>query len=148
MDNRLRFASVLTVFLLAGCGKKEAAVPPAVVSGAPTTEFAAAPEKANQPWQKQETAFAPDEVTRNPFLSEEEESEFRDAGRAVAIDYLGLSAILYSSADRSKAILQGRILQKGDSIGDKEIIEIRPEAVILKDAAAEYIVRLKDLGGR
>lgn len=144
MDKRLWLVAVLAVFLLAGCGKKKAEVP-TEETAAPTTESSVDPEKATQPLAGQEAALAPDELTRNPFLSAEEESEFRDAGKAVPLDTLLLSAILYSSAAKSKAILQGRILQKGDSIGDKEIIEIRPEAVILKDAITEYIVRLKNL---
>lgn len=144
MDKRLWLVAVLAVFLLAGCGKKEAETPIDEM-GSPAAESSAVPEKISQSLPAQDAALAPDELTRNPFLSAEEESEFRDAGKAVPLDTLLLSAILYSSANRSKAILQGRILQKGDSIGDKEIIEIRPEAVILKDAVTEYIIRLKNL---
>ena len=144
MDKKLWLIVALAVFLLAGCGKKEAEVP-TDETAAPTTESAAEPRKTTQPLAGQETALAPDELTRNPFLSAEEESEFRDAGKAIPLDTLLLSAILYSSAAKSKVVLQGRILEKGDSIGDKKIIEIRPEAVILKDAATEYIVRLKNL---
>ncbi|TAN62297.1 hypothetical protein EPN16_01850 [bacterium] len=144
MDKRLLLISALVVFLFAGCGKQE---PPAPVDEAdtPAAESSAGPEKTTRALAGQEADPASDELTRNPFLSAEEESEFRDAGKAIPLDTLTLSAILYSSADKSKAILQGRILQKGDSIGDKKIIEIRPEAVILKDAATEYIIRLKSL---
>jgi predicted small lipoprotein YifL len=140
----LRLVTVLVVFLLAGCGKKEPEAP-VDDTATPAAESAVDPEKINQPVPPQEATLSPDELTRNPFLSAEEESEFRDAGKAVPLETLALSAILYSSADKSKAILQGRILEKGDTIGDKEIVEIRPEAVILKDAATEYIVRLRNL---
>lgn len=137
-------AAYLAAALLAGCVKKEPAAPIDEMS-APAGESGAGQGKESQTPPPAEAALSPDALTRNPFLSAEEEIEFRGAGKAVPIDYLKLSAILYSSADKSKAILQGRILEKGDSIDDKEIIEIRPEAVILKDAATEYIVRLRNL---
>lgn len=144
MDKRLWRVPALALFLLAGCANKEESAP-INEAGASSAESDAAQGEENQPLSQKEAAIVPDELTRNPFLSAQEENEFRDAGKAIPLDTLLLSAILYSSAAKSKAILQGRILEKGDSIGDKEIIEIRPEAVILKDAATEYIVRLGNL---
>lgn len=144
MDKRLWCGPVLALFLLAGCANKKEPSP-INETGAPSSESDAAQGEENQPVPRKEAALAPAEITRNPFLSAEEENEFRDAGKAIPLDTLLLSAILYSPAAKSKIILQGRILEKGDSIGDKKIIEIRPEAVILKDAATEYIVRLRNL---
>lgn len=87
------------------------------------------------------------EPTRNPFLTEEEENELVDTGNLIPADYLILSAVIYSSLNKSKAIVNGQILKMGDYIDDKEIVEIQPEAVILKDARAQYIIRLKNIPG-
>ncbi len=133
------------MFLLAGCARKEETV---LINddGAQTAESAIAlnEERASSPALNGSIKTA-DELLRNPFLSREEEKEFADAGKAVPIDYLNLSAILYSATAQSKAIINGRILQIGAAIDGKEVTDIRPEAVILKDAASEYIVRLKDV---
>lgn len=144
MSKLLWCVAGLAIFLLVSCVKNEEA---ALINetGAPVAESNAAPSQENQPSPNQEAAMASDELLRNPFLSEEEEKEFQDAGKAVPVDYLMLSAILYSATAKSKAIINGRILEIGDSIDNKEIITIRPEAVILKDTTTEYIVRLRNL---
>jgi hypothetical protein len=93
----------------------------------------------------------PAELEQNPFLTDEEEREFADLGEAALdaapIDYLALSAILYSPSNKSRAVINGRILEIGSQIDNKEIIEINAEAVILKDAQAEYIIKLKKISG-
>ena len=82
----------------------------------------------------------------NPFLSEEEEKTF---GKSILIDYLLLSAILYSSfSSNSRAIINGQILKIGNYIDNKEVVKIEPEEVILKDDQNEYCVRLKKVVGQ
>lgn len=118
------------IVLFFGCAKKEAAA-------------------ETQSMLLEQTAPIPENPVRNPFLTQEEEQEkeLAGAGNRISLDYPILSAILYSSFQISKAIINGEILKIGDYIDNKEIIEIQPEAVILKDAQAQYIIRLKNIPG-
>ena len=84
-------------------------------------------------------------IAHNPFLTEEEEKEFTDLGKAVTIDYLIPSAILYSSANKNKVIINGQILKIGNTIDNKEIIKIEAEEVILKDSLNEYSIKLREV---
>jgi hypothetical protein len=134
------------IFFFAGCSRKEET---ALINegAAPITESALALNKEQTPSLASAAVKTADELGHNPFLSREEEREFADVGKAVPIEYLTLSAIFYSTTGQSKAIINGRILQIGSTIDGKEITQIRPKAVILKDVTAEYILRLKNIAG-
>lgn len=138
---------ILSIILDYGCAQKTPELPPGVMNSvtgqANELKETVAAEITKTP---AEPILMPETPPRNPFLTEEEEQRSADLDKSIALDYLKLSAILYnSSSEKSKAIINGRILKKGDTIDNKEIIDIRPEAVILKDAATEYIVRLRNL---
>lgn len=136
------------IVLSFGCAKKEAATPAASGAEIVSTEQkeTAAAEIQDKPIEK--IIQAAKQPLRNPFLTEEEEREAVDLGNAISIDYLALSAIIYSTFNKSKAIINGQVLKIGDYVDNKEIIKIQPEAVILKNAQAQYIVKLKTGSGR
>lgn len=129
----------LFLFFGFGCGRQEVKI---IGQSSVTTEET---EKLSPRETTQEAVSYLREVTSNPFLTqEEEERAFAEKGKRIPIDYFVLSAILYSSS-ASKAIINGQILEKGNTIDNKEIIDILPDAVILKDSQSEYVVRLKIL---
>jgi hypothetical protein len=85
-------------------------------------------------------------ITRtNPFLTAQEEQYYKEDYLGARLDYLLLSAILYFPGD-SKAIINGQIVTVSDSIDNKEIVKILPDAVILQDSKGEYLVSLKKAG--
>lgn len=138
-----RIVLILGLFVFFGCERKEEV---RMIKEA-EIPYEQPKEIPQQEEQKQEVIPTITQTRANPFLTEEEEKTFQVLGKAVPIDYLVLSAILYSPS-ASKAIINGQILGIGSSIDNKEIIEIQPEAVILKDAQSEYIVRLKKVKGK
>lgn len=140
MNKIFAFILGLTLLLFFGFGCERQEVEIIGQSTVPAGET----EKLLPKEPAQELMLSSVEVKSNPFLTEEEERAFAEQGKRIPIDYFVLSAILYSSS-ASKAIINGRILEIGDYIDNKEIIEIQPEAVILKDSQSEYIVRLKRL---
>ncbi|MDD4907783.1 MAG: general secretion pathway protein GspB [Candidatus Omnitrophica bacterium] len=81
----------------------------------------------------------------NPFLTKEEEENYKETQGRILIENMTLSAVMYSPPS-SKVIIDGAILKEGDNIGQKKIIEIQPKAVILKDdsSKSEYILKTKD----
>lgn len=79
----------------------------------------------------------------NPFLTKEEELEFAEQGTAIPLEYLHVSAIFYSNDEnKSRAIVNGKVLAKGDSIDNKEVARVNPEDVLLQDAQGQYVVRM------
>lgn len=128
--------SFLSFFL--GCEKNEVRV----IQQEQDTQIAGKKESASDQEFRQPVYSAVAGAKSNPFLKEEEEQAFSETGNRQPIDYLELSAVLYSSS-KSKAVINGKILEQGNIIEDKEIIEIRPEEVILKDYEGEYILSLK-----
>lgn len=132
-----RIVLILGLFVFFGCERKEE-VRMIKEAEIPYEQ----PKEIPQQEQIHQVVPAMTQTRANPFLTEEEEKTFQVLGKVVPIDYLVLSAILYSPSG-SKAIINGQILEIGSSIDNKEVIEIQPEAVILKDAQSEYIVRLK-----
>ena len=88
-------------------------------------------------------------VRLNPFLSFEEERNFLAPKRLalIVLDYLNLSATFCSpEKTNSKAIINGMICRMCDVVearDGKKIVEIHPQAVILRDMRdVEYIVTL------
>jgi hypothetical protein len=132
------------IVLSFGCAKKESATPAASGVEAVSTQLKEAAAAETQKKLLEQTAPGQEKPMRNPFLTQEEEQEKElvGSGNRISLDYLILSAILYSSFHTSKAIIDGEILRIGDYVDNKEIVEIQPEAVILKDAQTQYIVKL------
>ena len=77
----------------------------------------------------------------NPFLTPEEREYFRYKGRPV-IEDLQLSAIFYSPL-RRRVIIDSQILEEGDRINNKRIVQILEEGVVLRDEEDEYILKLR-----
>ena len=134
-----RFVFIFLIFsLIMGCAKKEAKN---IESG----EIMESTEERISPSEKKLLSLPNVPLVGaklNPFLTKEEEQLYSEAGNRIPLDYLSLSAILYSPPF-SKAIINGRILKVGNYIDNKEIMNILPEAVILKGADVEYIAKLK-----
>lgn len=87
------------------------------------------------------------EERTNPFLTLEEEKAVQSQPDAIPINYLMLTAIFYSPLN-SRAIVDGAILKKGDFIDNKEIINISPEEIILKDNNSRYVLKMRNIFNR
>ncbi len=131
--------------------KKEAALEPQVnkiPGGIPADNRQQVKQLASAQQQKQPVLSAQQEVkekpqeTINPFLTEEERASLKITGKAIPIDNLSVTAIIYAP---SKAIINGKILKVGDTIDNKEVVDIKPEEVFLKDAQNEYVLKIKDI---
>lgn len=144
------FFFILLLFLFVGCSKQEETGTENLQgSQEPAQEAQIAPEQEEAMAQQEESKEPAEDMDRarvNPFLTQEEETALKETGAAIPISYLNLSAVLYSPQS-SRAIINGQILGLGDSIDNKKVIRIEPEAVVLKDAQGEYIVRLKRIVG-
>lgn len=145
------FLFILCLFLFIGCGRHEAAAQDSPETQGSTEEVEAKPlteEIKNSPEQekKEEPVQEATSERPNPFLTQEEEGVLKETGAVIPLDYLVLSAVLYSP-NASRAIISGKILSVGDSIDNKRVIRIEAESVVLKDAQGEYIVRLKGVAG-
>ncbi|MBU4305086.1 MAG: general secretion pathway protein GspB [Candidatus Omnitrophica bacterium] len=79
---------------------------------------------------------------RNPFLSLAETVRFLQ-GDEETWEGVSLSAVFYSG-DNSYAVINGRIVKINDVIDGKKVVEIRPDAVVLKDIEKRYIVYLSE----
>ncbi len=82
-------------------------------------------------------------LRKNPFLRWEEEKGLVQKKMRKVIDYLDLTAI-FCSPLRSFAVINGYVVEKGDVIAEKEVIEINPKSVILEDEKGEYILPLRE----
>lgn len=79
---------------------------------------------------------------RNPFLTAQEEAFFSIEKREI-IEYLTVNAVFFSPG-HSYAVIDGSMLKEKDTIDNKEIIEINPAGVILKDSRDnEFVVNVK-----
>ncbi|MFZ5802672.1 MAG: hypothetical protein ACOY3K_06155 [Candidatus Omnitrophota bacterium] len=128
-------------------GGKKKAPPPAVPAAAVPAPAAAAPPAAPQavsaPAAAQDTAKTVPAVPGVPasgnewgadaFLFGEEDEE--DAG-ADDTGRLELQGIVFSS-ENPYAIIDGKIVKKGDAIADNKIVEISQDAVVLEDGQGE-----------
>lgn len=83
-------------------------------------------------------------IERNIFLSEEEEKYYAGEYQE-EITYLNLSAVFYSN-DVSYAVVNGRVVKKGDLLDNKEVVDIASEKVTLKDfQGKEHMVKMGKL---
>ncbi len=145
MNKRVAIVFILSVslFLCFGCAdKKGVKVMKKVIHQNEKTqansEVMAQKEAVGEPETLSES------VVSNPFLTQEEQKVFKDMAGRLSIDYLNLSAIFYSIAN-SRAIIDGRIFKNGDIVDKKEIVEIKPEEIILKDTQSVYVLKMKDV---
>lgn len=145
------FFLIVCLFLFISCSRQEETVTQDSQDGqeqpgesqGQTSQTDIAPETQKEKAKEPVQDFA---KMRNPFLTQEEENDLKQIGTTIPINYLMLQAVLYSP-NASRAIINGQIVVVGDSIDNKKVIRIEPEAVILKDAQSEYIVRLKGVAG-
>ena len=131
--------------MLAGCSRQEESQQPKV----PAEEIQAQAQQLKSVMEQKKIEVAVQDTNKkraNPFLTQEEENAAKETGAKNPIDYHVLYGVLYSP-NASRKIINGQILGVGDSIDNKTVIKIEPEAVILKDAQGEYIVRLKRITG-
>ena len=99
--------------------------------------------------ESSEEAATPPTPMRDPFLTTEEAQALTAGAPRERLDSLRVTAILYAPP-RSRAIVEGRVLAEGDVIQRKQVEQIQPEAVVLKDLTAgwkEYLVELKPVSG-
>lgn len=141
------FFLILCLFLFFGCAKQGQEDTQNLQETQAQTEEVVT-EEAKTPVEQEKSKEASGDMTkmRNPFLTQEEEGVTKETGSFIPINYLSLSAVIYSPRE-SRAIINGQILKVGDNIDNKQVVKIEPEAVILKDAQGEYIVRLKKVAG-
>jgi hypothetical protein len=81
------------------------------------------------------------EKISDPFLTDEESRFFATQDKNVTWTDPNISAIFYSSRS-STVVVGGRVLGVNDFIDDRQIIAIRPEAVVLKDKKGTYVVKM------
>jgi hypothetical protein len=85
-----------------------------------------------------------EKVSDDPFLNSSEEEEYEKEEREILTSHT-VSAIL-STKDNPSAVVDGRVVKKGDFIEDMEVIQIKTEEVILKDFwGAEYAIRMEKI---
>jgi hypothetical protein len=77
----------------------------------------------------------------DPFLTDEEARFFALQDKNITWTDPNISAIFYSSRS-STVVVQGRVLGVNDFIDGRQIIAIRPEAVVLKDKKGTYVVKM------
>ena len=99
-------------------------------------------ERVNMKRKKEREKFTIS-LRKNPFLRWEEEKKLAQKKMREIINYLNLTAIFYSPS-KSFAVIDGYVVEEGDTIAGKKVIEINPKAVILKDEKGEYILPLKE----
>lgn len=133
-------ALIIGLFLISGCARK-ASVAPKESQKPPLLQ---SEEKTGR--EIVTLAEKNDERIRNPFLSEDSENKeilfTNSRENTTLIHSLNLSAVFYSPEHTNRAIINGEILKKGDSLGNKKIVDIQPEAVILEDGVSQYTVKL------
>ncbi|MDD5669745.1 MAG: hypothetical protein PHE58_06955 [Candidatus Omnitrophica bacterium] len=150
-----------TIFLLcvlsAGCGEQNPSVITSQKLEFPAEEKVPSPQEraqlnlmqqkpASQPEVKNEQKTEAEEPAGriNPFLSLDEEEYFSSTQGRLMLNNAEVTAIFYSPPD-SKAIINGYVVKKNDMFEGKEVLEINPEDVVLKDAQGEYIVRMRNI---
>lgn len=77
----------------------------------------------------------------DPFLTDDEERFLATQDKNITWTDPNISAIFYSSQS-STVVVQGRVLRVNDFIDGRQIIAIRPEAVVLKDKKGTYVVKM------
>lgn len=158
MNNRSVFLSIFFLCALStGCGEQSSPVVTSQKLEFPAEEKFLSPQEreklnsvqqktASQPEIKNEQKTEQEEPPGrlNPFLSLDEEQYFSSTQGRLMLNDAEVTAIFYSPPE-SKAIINGYVVKKNDMFEGKEVLEINPEDVVLKDAQGEYIVRMKKI---
>lgn len=83
---------------------------------------------------------------RNPFLTPQEEAPLPPPERVVegpsGLAPIQVRAILVSEGKRI-AMIDGRVVAEGDLIGEEEVLEIRPRAVVLRKGTQTRTVEMQ-----
>ncbi|MBU1112888.1 MAG: hypothetical protein KKH93_03295 [Candidatus Omnitrophica bacterium] len=80
----------------------------------------------------------------NPFLDYKTEQRYEDKDRRMVKD-MTLTAVFYSG-ETSRAIIDGRIVKKGDIVNNLEITEIKSEKVYFVDySGKECTLEMQDI---
>jgi hypothetical protein len=87
-----------------------------------------------------ESLEEPEQIS-NPFLTDEEVLVFGSQDRNITWTDPHINAIFYSSRS-STVVISGRVLGVNDFIDGRQIIAIRPEALVLKDKKGTYVVKM------
>ena len=82
---------------------------------------------------------------RDPFVSLEKQG-LQVSEELEEITQPKLSAIIYGPGEKL-AIIKGQILKTGDIVDSKEIVDIRPESIVLKESGKRYLLKLTDVVG-
>ena len=99
-------------------------------------------EQGQAQLQEEQVPEGSSTLQRNPFLSLTECASFLQGGEET-LEGVSLSAV-FCSGDNSYAVINGRILKINDVIDGRKVVEIRPDAVVLKDIQKRYIVYLSE----
>lgn len=108
-------------------------------AGEQTVASAAALSDLNLGWLERQSLS--DQWGRDPFAAPRRPSPNALGAAPSTVPDLHLSAIIYGEG-RGLAIINNKILRKGDQVGDREIVDILRDRVVLRDAAGEQELRV------
>jgi len=91
----------------------------------------------------QESKYAFKPTDRNPFSPLISKNGVLLIPREVDLGGLNLRGIIYSEKD-PVAIINGEVVERGDSIGEYLVLEIERKKVILKKGDQEFILKLEE----
>jgi hypothetical protein len=77
-----------------------------------------------------------------PFVKQKKKTEARDKENLFPVSSLRVSAIMYAPP-KSKAVVEGHILQENDVFYGKTLISIKPESLVFEDRGVKYVVNLR-----
>jgi len=143
--SKLRIFSLILLFafLGAGCSPDDEIGHLADDSIVPLKKKAVLPVSEGVEMQAPQASYFDPLPRLNPFLTTDEEASFENKSAQIPLEYLTVSAIIHSSDNKSKAIINGQVYQVGDIIDNKQVLAINAEDVILKDTQGEYIIKIE-----
>ena len=144
--NNMNLILCLFLMFISGCSGQQSQT---AADSSGTDEQADGQSQAAQavvqsPAREISPASLENETLRNPFLSPDEEISFSRKTEEIALGELKISAIFYNGK-KNCAIINGKIIDEGDSLDGKQIVTIDRDAVHLKDADNSYIARIGDV---
>ena len=138
--NKPLVLSLIFILFLVGCQKQEKKIPLPIRDKKTDEEIFDINKKLSEDSRNKErfTALINRLDRRDPF-SKDHTGIYK---LKVSSGSLNLGGIIYDEK-KPLAIINDKIVGKGDMVEDKEIIRITPEEVILKDREKEYILKLE-----